>query len=550
MDESRHFVRACQIAQGGWLSEIDTATGRGGGVLPEAVANFVRHWMDTDSLRSQDALHTIRERMRAIESDSQTQASIAKKRFVEFPSAGIYPPSLYIPQSIGIRVARFFSDKVYVWFYSARIWNAVCAVFLIFLALRIAPQHHFLLMLPAVLPMSLVQIASLSNDASIIALTILFVALCIRFLVEDNFLIRLALVLCLFLLVTGKPVHLALGVLLLTAHKRLGWRRAVSFCSIAVGFAVVSYFCWSYLVRPFIALAGEGHGQNPSAQVRFIIAHPILLAKVVLSTLKHYGPHFFEGTVGALGSEALSLPTWFYFATGYLIAAILLIILLNFKEVALPNLVWGSFAGAGLVLGVLLAGYVLWNPPAASKINQIQGRYFLPALPLLAFIAPPLSKLSVISRIGLTVASIGYLLLSVYLTVRIVDHYYFPRSTLLGKNVHSLFSEVPDHSCPASLGDVFDTWLELVISGRTEMPGNFRVLVTAEDGTVLGESDPVLAGADFPYVLLPGSSRSRWRVHMWYINKNTSARLWLIHGNSACSFGPKLHFKSILMPDA
>src|SRR5438309_908623 len=44
MDESRHFVRACQIAQGRWLAEVDAATGRGGGLLPEAVADFVRHW--------------------------------------------------------------------------------------------------------------------------------------------------------------------------------------------------------------------------------------------------------------------------------------------------------------------------------------------------------------------------------------------------------------------------------------------------------------------------------------------------------------------------
>src|SRR3954466_1587775 len=80
MDESRHFVRACQIAQGGWRSEIDPATGRGGGLLPEAVADFVRHWMNTESLRSEDALHTIRERVSALDRASQTQAPIARKK--------------------------------------------------------------------------------------------------------------------------------------------------------------------------------------------------------------------------------------------------------------------------------------------------------------------------------------------------------------------------------------------------------------------------------------------------------------------------------------
>src|SRR5436305_11798883 len=78
MDESRHFVRACQIAQGGWRSEIDMATGRGGGVLPQAVADFVRHWMDTNSLRSEDSLHTISERMDALDRSSQRQAPITR----------------------------------------------------------------------------------------------------------------------------------------------------------------------------------------------------------------------------------------------------------------------------------------------------------------------------------------------------------------------------------------------------------------------------------------------------------------------------------------
>lgn len=232
MDESRHFVRACQISQGGWRSELDPTTGRGGGLLPVAVADFVRHWMDTDSLRSEDGLRTILARIEAIHRSAQQQAPIANKKFVEFPSAGVYPPSLYIPQSAGIRTARFFSDKVYVWFYSARVFNAVCAVLLVFLGLRLAPQHQLLLIIPAVLPMSLFQIASISNDASIIALAILFVALCIRYLARDTTPIRIGLAVCLFLLVTGKPVHLVFAVLLLAAYKRLGWRRAASFSSL------------------------------------------------------------------------------------------------------------------------------------------------------------------------------------------------------------------------------------------------------------------------------------------------------------------------------
>src|SRR5947208_11906934 len=73
IDESRHFVRACQIAQGGFRSEIDPATGRGGGVLPEAVADFVHQWMNAGWLGSDEMLRTIPARLHALELASKTQ---------------------------------------------------------------------------------------------------------------------------------------------------------------------------------------------------------------------------------------------------------------------------------------------------------------------------------------------------------------------------------------------------------------------------------------------------------------------------------------------
>ncbi len=551
VDESRHFVRAVQIAQGGWLPEIDAKTGRVGGIIPTAVAEFVRHWMNTEFLRSEDALHTIRERMSALEHDSQAQAPIYREKFVEFPSAGIYPPALYLPQSAGISTARFFSTKIYVWFYSARVWNAISSVLLIFLALRIAPQHQMLLLLPAVLPMSLSQIASISSDASIIGLSVLFVALCIRFLGQDSALIRLGLVLCLFLLVLGKPVHLALGLLLLSAHKRLGWRRASSFCSTAMGIAATSYAIWSSLVRRCIALAGESHGQNPSAQIRFIIAYPNLLMRVLLATLKHDTAFLCKEVIGLFGWEELPLPIWVYLLITCFGAAVCLVILRNRTKVTLSSAILGSIAALGVALGVLLAAYVLWTPPGSSTIIRLQGRYFLPIIPILALIAPPFSRLSRPSRIVLGVSSIGCLMVSTYFTVRTLNHYYFPESALVGKNLSNLFTEVPNQPCPASIhGGEVGSWLDWVITGTTPVSGNFRVLATTGDGRIIGESDPALTGADFPYVLLPGSSRSRWRMHVWYINKDALLRLWLVRNNSACGFGPELHFTPIQMPDA
>jgi len=52
--------------------------------------------------------------------------------------------------------------------------NGLVAILLVFAALRIAKTHQLLLFIPAVLPMSLYQISSISTDAMIIGLSIVF----------------------------------------------------------------------------------------------------------------------------------------------------------------------------------------------------------------------------------------------------------------------------------------------------------------------------------------------------------------------------------------
>src|SRR6185437_12837855 len=153
---------------------------------------------------------------------AQIQAPLSEQRFATFPGTTIYPPAFYVPQALGIRFARLFSNKVYVFFYSARVLNAIAAVVLVFLSLHLASTHQYLLLIPAVLPMSLYQFSSVSSDPGIIAVCTLFVALCIRFVDYDGKALRLGLILSLLLLTLGKPVYLPAALLLLAAHKRLG----------------------------------------------------------------------------------------------------------------------------------------------------------------------------------------------------------------------------------------------------------------------------------------------------------------------------------------
>lgn len=527
-DEGRHFLRACQIAQGQFLSQIDARTGDAGGVLPSAESEFVRDKMRTDFLRAQDRLRTVSERLAALDLSAQRQSPLSERRFTSFPGTAVYPPVLYLPQAIGIRLARLFSSKVYVLFYSARVLNALVAIALVFLALYLAPSHQYLLFVPAVLPMSLYQFSSVSSDAAIIAVCALFVALCIRFVDDDGKVLRLGLILSLLLLTLGKPVHLPAALLLLAAHKRLGWRRTLLFFLPVVAVCGTAYVVWARMASAFFSKAGaDSPDRNPAMQIHLLGEHPLALLNVLLATLKHQGWSITGEVIGFFGWLALSLPTWFYEISFAIGAAMVGCLLVNAKAMQRVSFIWGALAAFGTVLAVCLGAYILWTPPGSPEVIGIQGRYLIPAFILLLFMAPPLSALSTSSRVFVYALTIGFFLLSAFWTVRIVDHYYFPRSELIGDNVFKLYKPSAQ-SCPASIGSLTLSWFSAVETGQAMAHDPaYRIVLAEDDGTIVGESDPVLIGG----------GPTQWRANMW--NPDSAERIdsWLILGNSACRFG-------------
>jgi uncharacterized membrane protein len=528
-DEGRHFLRAGQIAHGHFLSQIDPSTGEAGGMLPIAESEFVRDKMSTDFLRKEDGLRTIPARLAALDLAARGQVPLSEQRFAAFPGATVYAPALYLPQAIGIRLAALFSNKAYIFFYSARVFNAITAVILIFLALYLAPTHQHLLLIPAVLPMSLYQFSSVSSDAGIIALSVLFVALCILFLSVDGFPIRAGLLACVFLLTLGKPVYLPAALLLLAAHKRLGWRRAILFCSGVITVSGAAYLFWSYTARAFFATAlPDAPGRNPAMQIHSITAHPASVMNVFLTTLSHHGWPIVGDMIGCFGWLALPLPIWLYKAAVGTGIAILACLFLNRTAVQRSCFVWGCLAALSVLLAVCLASYVLWTPPGSIEVHGIQGRYLLPVLAIFAFVAPPLSRFHGPSRVFVRVLTVGFFLLSAFWTVRIVDHFYFPRSKVLGQNVYKLYDQASVQSCPASIEGVIPSWFSVVETGRAAAhDSKYRVVLAEENGTIVGESDSVLIEAE----------PSQWRVSMWTPGGVERIHSWFIVGKSACAFG-------------
>lgn len=528
-DEGRHFLRACQIAEGQLLSQIDPQTAQAGGVLPSVESEFVRKKMSTDFLRTEDRLHTIRERLAALDHLSRNQPPSSERRFVGFPGAAVYPPLLYAPQAAAIAVASLLSNKVYVAFYAARIANALAAIALVSFALYLAPTHRYILIIPAALPMSLSLFASVSTDAALIALGILFVALSTRFIHAENVWLRVGIVATLLLLTLGKPVYLPAALLLLAAHPRLAWRKAIVFCSQASAICAAAYLGWAQMAKEFFAKAASDFpNRNPLMQVHFITSHPVNAIEIFLTTLWDQAALILLEAIGRIGWPGLLLPTRFYLLSLAIGATILACVALNGPFLRSMRWLWAGLAAALATLAVLVAAYVLWTAPGSPHVVGVQGRYLIPVFTLLAFAAPGLSNFTRSKRIFLYGLSLGFFALSAFWTVRVVDHYYFPRSVLLGRNIHTLYKSGSSVSCPASISFTKHSWFSVTETGQvTAQLATYHVILAEPDGTIIAESDPALLG----------SGHATWRANAWMPNKPERVDSWLTLGKSACVFG-------------
>ena len=344
---------------------------------------------------------------------------------------------------------------------------------------------------------------------------------------------------CFCLLIWGKPVHLPMSLLLLTPYRRLGWRRAIAFCAAAMAVAAAPEVWWSYLVRHFFAYARleslfelgnqEMPGHNAAVQMNFAIAHPILMAKVILITLWADGKMITADLIGIFGWGQLRLPAWLYVFAVSTGLAILLCVVVNLSRDDFARLALVSLIAAGL-LAVLMAGFIPWTPVGYRRVLLDRGRYLLPVLAILAFGSPPLKRLGdVLSGALLPALTLALFLVSCFWTVRVVTIYYFSSSNLLGRNIRDIYYDAPSQSCPASLESDEKGWFSMVETGRTTAyKQNYRVILNRDDGTILGESDPALIGGN----------GSRWRLHTWnvYINRFAKAHLWFATGKSACHF--------------
>lgn len=374
-DEDNHALRAEQISLG-------VPFLRGGGMVNSDLARFKHLFED---------LHFHFERKQTAEM-SRAAAALkwtAPNQEAGFQNTAQYGPLLYLPQVIGIWIGKLCGLDVVWTILLARLINGFTAASIGFAAIRICRRGQAMVFTTLLLPMTLSQFASVSQDALIISLSIFAVALGSRIIAEQRPARAGEFAWFAFIVVVttmARPSQIALAAMVpvFAGRRDETWPR-----KLAIAILALAALGWWLAILPSL-MPNIGYDVSIHDQLVAMAVHPWLLPELIVNSLRQGGFWLFTSLVGRMGWLDTPMPDWYY----NLAIAILALALLapgNTRPRIAPALI-GVVAVVLMLASVSATLYASWTAVGKITIDGMQGRYVLPVLPLLGWAAPVYTK--------------------------------------------------------------------------------------------------------------------------------------------------------------
>jgi Predicted membrane protein (DUF2142) len=376
-DELNHVLRADQIGRGKVVSD------RLGGTVDRGLVAFGALYQDM-------WFHPEVKQTVALAREAGAIAWSGPQDHVNFQNTAQYGPLLYPPQMIGILLGRLTDLSVAQTLVLARLVNGLASCLIGCLALAICRRGRALMFATLLLPMTLSELGSASQDALLITLSLLAVAIASRVLTEERpahageFAVFALIVMATTL---ARPSQIALALLTpafvtppFVAWRDQAWGKKALIAAVAAAPIAV----WMHLLATLMPPVPDN--LSVSLQFEHLLADPLKLPAVMARSFITQRWWLTESVIGLLGWVDTAMPRWYYMAA-VVALAFALVVPGNRGPVLRPALL-AIVTVAGLVTAVCYALYLSWTPLDQPTINGLQGRYILPVLPLLAWPIP------------------------------------------------------------------------------------------------------------------------------------------------------------------
>jgi len=345
---------------------------------------------------------------------------------VSFCAIITYSPVPYIASAFAIIMGKIFGLSPIILMYIGRLANLLVLIFLIYMSIKITPVHKWVFLMLALMPMTLLQGASLSADSLTIGLSFLMIAIFIHFCYENeetriNKLDLCGIFVVMLLLGLSKQTYLFLIFLFfLIPSKKFGSKRRMMllFSLIFLPIFIVSVL-W-YLAVNVYYIPTYPH-VSISDQTSFILSNPLYFFNAMMNTILNFNSlsNITTSFIGNFGWDSGILPEWLieiYFILYFSLLTLTSIvdhnrIVIKFKE---KLIILVTF----LFIFVLISAsmYITATPLGQDSIRAIAGRYLIPIAPLF-FLLFYNNKLKLDIGNGYYIIVIGTIIFSLSLTI-------------------------------------------------------------------------------------------------------------------------------------
>jgi uncharacterized membrane protein len=387
-DEDRHFLKAYIISTGRILPEK-----RGndlGGYLPVNIYSVTQAFQGVNYEGGDRISRNLIDLKKDILIDEGRQ---------DFYHDYMWPysPVPYSAHILGIETAKIISPKPISLLYFGRFAGLLAYIIIGFFAIKYIPFLKNATMAFALTPMVLYQASSITYDMLINAVSFLLLAMFMNFaflkskLTTKDILILMAICL-LHRFAKDGYIFLPLLILLIPVEKfgegKKGWFVFLGLLVFMVLLFFVSKLTWGNMIRSldidFASLPKmkKDFLQNSSLNLKFMSEQPLLAVSNLFTSIMHFKNEWIGGIIGRFGYSYTLFPD-----IVIVLHSIFLIIVFSIdslKEFTISLKQRFVFIGVGLIsmLAVITALY-LDSPIGATLVFGFQGRYLIPAVPIL-----------------------------------------------------------------------------------------------------------------------------------------------------------------------
>jgi uncharacterized membrane protein len=265
-------------------------------------------------------------------------------------------------------------------------------VFLVYLAIKKTPILKKTFCIIGLLPMGLSLAVAISYDSVLIAMSILCTALIFRLIFDDNvkkinYKYLMFFGIAGFILLTIKTVYITVLLpLLFVPKEKFGEKRIniVKKFGIIAGIAIIAYILNKL---PSLGLQRNAVTDNSGEQLNYILANPGRYIMTWLKTMWSNRNFYYTGMIGTFGLIDTYIPTVYivmYSVFGF--AVILSDVSMADVKINWKYRLIAILGCIATTFGIFTGLYILWTSMelgvGSEIITGVQGRYFIPILPL------------------------------------------------------------------------------------------------------------------------------------------------------------------------